>query len=149
QARRRHPPPRTGPAMTVRPLTCHPIPGLPLIRPGDDLAALLATAIRNAGLTLQAEDVVAVCQKVVSKAEGRIVDLRTITPSDFSTRIAAGTDKDPRVVEVILRQTTRIVRMAGGHLICETGPGWICANAGIDESNAVRANTITLLPRDA
>jgi coenzyme F420-0:L-glutamate ligase/coenzyme F420-1:gamma-L-glutamate ligase len=132
-----------------RPLTCHPIGGLPLVQPGDDLAALLARAIRDEGLTLEAHDIVAVCQKVVSKAEGRIVDLATVTPSPFATQIAAGAEKDPRVVEVILRETTRIVKMAQGHIICETGPGWICANAGIDESNAVRANTITLLPQDA
>jgi coenzyme F420-0:L-glutamate ligase/coenzyme F420-1:gamma-L-glutamate ligase len=93
--------------------------------------------------------VVAVCQKVVSKAEGRIVDLTTVTVSPFAERIAAGTDKDPRIVEVILRETTRIVKMASGHLICETGPGWICANAGLDESNAIRSETVTLLPLDA
>ena len=120
-----------------------------MVRPGDDLAALLVIAIRDAGLTLEARDIVAVCQKVVSKAEGRIVDLATITPSAFASRLAADTDKDPRVVEVILRETTRIVKMANGHLICETGPGWICANAGIDESNAVRADSVTLLPLDA
>jgi coenzyme F420-0:L-glutamate ligase/coenzyme F420-1:gamma-L-glutamate ligase len=135
--------------MTSHPLTCYPVPGLPLVQPGDDLAALLASAIRAAGITLVAADVVAVCQKVVSKAEGRIVDLATVTPSPFAAQIAAGTDKDPRVVEVILHETTRIVKMAQGHLICETGPGWICANAGIDESNAVRADSVTLLPRDA
>lgn len=133
----------------MRPLTCYPIPGLPLVRPGDDLAALLTKAIGTAGLTLEAQDVVAVCQKVVSKAEGRIVDLGTVTPSAFAFRLAAGTDKDPRIVEVILQETTRIVRMADGHLICETGPGWICANAGIDESNAVQADSVTLLPVDA
>jgi coenzyme F420-0:L-glutamate ligase/coenzyme F420-1:gamma-L-glutamate ligase len=132
-----------------RPLTCYPIPGVPAVRPGDDLASLLITAIRAAGITLVTEDVVAVCQKVVSKAEGRIVDLATVTPSAFAVQIAAGTDKDPRVVEVVLRETTRIVKMANGHLICETGPGWICANAGIDESNAVQADSVTLLPRDA
>jgi coenzyme F420-0:L-glutamate ligase/coenzyme F420-1:gamma-L-glutamate ligase len=132
-----------------RPLVCYPIAGVPLVQPGDDLAAQLSRAIREAGVTLETHDVVAVCQKVVSKAEGRIVDLDTITASPFAMQIAAGTEKDPRVVEVILRETTRIVKMAQGHLICETGPGWICANAGIDESNAVRANTITLLPRDA
>ena len=132
-----------------RALTCHPVGGLPLVQPGDDLATLLARAIRDEGLTLEAHDVVAVCQKVVSKAEGRIVDLATVTPSPFATQIAAGAAKDARVVEVILRETTRIVKMAQGHIICETGPGWICANAGIDESNAVRANTITLLPQDA
>lgn len=131
------------------PLTCYPVAGVPMVQPGDDLAALLTTAIRDAGLTLAAHDVVAVCQKVVSKAEGRIVDLTTVTPSAFALQLAAGADKDPRVVEVILRETTRIVKMANGHLICETGPGWICANAGIDESNAVRPESVTLLPRDA
>ena len=133
----------------MRPLTCHPVSGLPLVRPGDDLGALLAIAIRDAGLTLEARDIIAVCQKVVSKAEGRIIDLATIAPSAFASRLAADTDKDPRVVEVILRETTRIVKMADGHLICETGPGWICANAGIDESNAVHSDSVTLLPLDA
>jgi len=133
----------------LRPLTCYPISGVPLVRPGDDLAALLARAIRDAGLTLEARDVVAVCQKVVSKAEGRIVDLTAVAPSAFASRIAAETDKDPRIIEIILRETTRIVKMGDGHLICETGPGWICANAGIDESNAVRADSVTLLPLDA
>lgn len=135
--------------MTSQPLVCHRITSLPLVQPGDDLASLLVTAIRDAGLTLAARDVVAVCQKVVSKAEGRIVDLGTVTPSAFAHGIAAGTDKDPRIVEVILGETTRIVKMANGHLICETGPGWICANAGLDESNAVRSDTVTLLPVDA
>ena len=135
--------------MTSEPLICYRVPGLPLVQPGDDLTALLIAAIRDAGITLAARDVVAVCQKVVSKAEGRIVDLGTVTPSAFARGIAADTDKDPRIVEVILRETTRIVKMANGHLICETGPGWICANAGLDESNAVRTDTVTLLPVDA
>jgi coenzyme F420-0:L-glutamate ligase/coenzyme F420-1:gamma-L-glutamate ligase len=125
------------------------VPGVPLVRPGDDLPALLAAAIRDAGITLATHDVVAVCQKVVSKAEGRIVDLRDVTPSAFASRIAGETGKDARIVEVILRETTRIVKMANGHLICETGPGWICANAGLDESNAVRDDSVTLLPVDA
>jgi coenzyme F420-0:L-glutamate ligase/coenzyme F420-1:gamma-L-glutamate ligase len=133
----------------MTPLTCHPVPGLPLVQPGDDLGRLLVDAIGGAGLTLAARDVVVICQKVVSKAEGRIVDLGSVVPSAFATQIAAGTDKDARVVEVILRETTRIVKMAGGHLICETGPGWVCANAGIDESNAVRPDSVTLLPVDA
>ena len=135
--------------MTTEPLVCYRVPGLPLVQPGDDLAALLVTAIRDAGITLAGRDVVAVCQKVVSKAEGRVVDLGTVTPSAFTRGIAAGTDKDPRIIEVILGETTRIVKMANGHLICETGPGWICANAGLDESNAVRSDTVTLLPCDA
>ncbi len=136
--------------MTARPaIACFPVPGMPVVQPGDDLAALVVAALRSADLRLEPHDVVAVCQKVVSKAEGRIVDLAAVTPSEFARTIAAGTDKDPRVIEVILRESTRIVKMAGGHLICETGPGWICANAGIDESNAVAPDTVTLLPRDA
>ena len=119
------------------------------MRPGDDLTALVLRGIGSSGLALEPYDVLAVCQKVVSKAENRIVDLGTITPSPFATHLAHGTDKDPRVVEVVLRETTRIVKMAGGHLICETGPGWICANAGVDESNAVADDSVTLLPRDA
>ena len=133
----------------MTPLICYPVSGLPLIQPGDDLGAQLMAALASSGLELQARDVVVVCQKVVSKAEGRIVDLATITASAFAAQIAAGTDKDPRIVEVILRETTRIVKMASGHLICETGPGWICANAGIDESNAARPDSVTLLPVDA
>ena len=137
--------------MTIRrpPLVCHPVDTLPLVHPGDDLGALLATAIAAAGIALSAHDVIVVCQKVVSKAEGRIVDLATVTPSSFALRIASTTDKDPRIVEVVLRESTRIVKMAQGHLICETGPGWICANAGIDESNAERPDSVTLLPLDA
>ncbi|MCC6850325.1 MAG: coenzyme F420-0:L-glutamate ligase [Deltaproteobacteria bacterium] len=130
-------------------MECHAIETLPLVHPGDDLPALLARAIRTTGVALAPYDVVAVCQKIVSKAEGRIVDLAGITPSAFATRIAASTGKDARVVEVILRESTRIVKMADGHLICETGPGWICANAGVDESNAERLDSVTLLPHDA
>ncbi|MEO6028368.1 MAG: coenzyme F420-0:L-glutamate ligase [Candidatus Binatia bacterium] len=133
----------------MTPLICYPVSGLPLIQPGDDVGAQLMAALASSGLELQARDVVVVCQKVVSKAEGRIVDLDTVTPSAFAAQIAVGTDKDPRIVEVILRETTRIVKMASGHLICETGPGWICANAGIDESNAARPDSVTLLPVDA
>jgi len=133
----------------MTPLICYPVSGLPLVQPGDDLGAQLLAALASSALELQARDVVVVCQKVVSKAEGRIVDLATVTPSAFAAQIAAGTDKDPRIVEVILRETTRIVKMASGHLICETGPGWICANAGIDESNAARPDSVTLLPIDA
>jgi coenzyme F420-0:L-glutamate ligase/coenzyme F420-1:gamma-L-glutamate ligase len=126
-----------------------PIPGLPSIQPGDDLAALLLAALDAARLSLVAGDIVVVCQKVVSKAEGRIVDLNTVTPSAFARTLAAQTpDKDPRIVEVVLRETKRIVRMDRGHLITETGPGWVCANAGVDESNTLAPHTVVLLPVD-
>jgi coenzyme F420-0:L-glutamate ligase/coenzyme F420-1:gamma-L-glutamate ligase len=133
----------------VRTLAVIPITGMPRIRPGDDLPALLVEAIAASKVGLKRGDVVAVCQKVVSKAEGRVVELAQVAVSPFATRVAAAVGKEPRLVEVILRETTRIVRMADGHLICETGPGWVCANAGLDESNGVAPGTVTLLPADA
>ena len=127
-----------------------PITGVPLLRPGDDLAGILFAALDNAGHAPRAGDILVVCQKAVSKCEGRIVDLRTITPSPFAEQFAAGTKggKDARVVEVILSETKRIVRMDAGHLIVETGAGWVCANAGVDESNTGGPDTVILLPLD-
>jgi len=126
-----------------------PITGIPLVRPGDDLAALLSTGLDHSGLTLAGGDIVVVCQKVVSKAEGRIARLGEVTASPFALQIAAQTtDKDPRIVEVILRETNRIIKMDRGHLIVETGPGWVCANAGVDESNSLGPDIVILLPKD-
>lgn len=126
-----------------------PVPGVPRVQPGDDLPRLLATAIAESRVGSKPGDVLLVCQKVVSKAEGRVVELADVEPSPFARAWAARHDKDPRVVELVLRESTRIVRMDAGHLIVETGPGWVCANAGIDESNAVRDGQVTLLPLDA
>jgi coenzyme F420-0:L-glutamate ligase/coenzyme F420-1:gamma-L-glutamate ligase len=125
-----------------------PLAGLPRIRPGDDLAALLLDALRRAGLGLEDGDVVVVCQKVVSKAEGRVVRYTDVEPSPFAAAVAAQASKDARIVEVVLRETKRIVKMDRGHLIVETGPGWVCANAGVDESNGLSADTVILLPAD-
>ena len=127
-----------------------PLPGLPLVRPGDDLGTLVAEAIDAARVGLKGGDIVAVCQKVVSKAEGAVMSLADVTASPFAERLAARTEggKDPRAVEVILRETERIVRMDRGHLICQTRHGWVCANAGVDESNGVAPGILTLLPRD-
>ncbi len=130
-------------------LTIEPLSGVPMLHPGDDLAALLFAALERARLRLVNGDILVVCQKIVSKAEGRLVDLRTVTPSPFARQLAAQTDgKDPRVIEVILGETKRIVRMDAGHLIVETGPGWVCANAGVDESNSGDPNIVVLLPVD-
>jgi coenzyme F420-0:L-glutamate ligase/coenzyme F420-1:gamma-L-glutamate ligase len=127
-----------------------PIPGLPSIQPGDDLATLLGDAVTAARVGVKAGDVLAVCQKVVSKAEGAIAHLAEVTPSPFAQHLAAQTQegKDARIVEIILREAKRIVRMDHGHLICETRHGYVCANAGVDESNGVAPGTVTLLPRD-
>jgi coenzyme F420-0:L-glutamate ligase/coenzyme F420-1:gamma-L-glutamate ligase len=126
-----------------------PITGIPLVQPGDDLATLLLRGLDHSGLTLGSGDIVVVCQKVVSKAEGRIARLSEITASPFALQIAAQTSgKDPRIIEVILRETNRIIKMDRGHLIVETGPGWVCANAGVDESNSLGPDIVILLPRD-
>src|SRR5581483_10504377 len=138
---------RRGPRVTVAVI---PLPGLPMSRPGDDLGRLLGDAIEAARVGLKAGDAVAVCQKVVSKAEGAVVDLAQVTPSPLAEELARQTQaKDARAIEVVLRETRRIVRHDRGHLIVETRHGWVCANAGVDESNGLGPGTVTLLPRDA
>jgi coenzyme F420-0:L-glutamate ligase/coenzyme F420-1:gamma-L-glutamate ligase len=127
-----------------------PVPGLPMIEPGANLGLLLGNAIEEARVGVKAEDVVVVCQKVVSKAEGAVVRVADVTPSPLALRLAAQTDgKDPRLIEIVLRQTKRMVRNDRGHLIVETAHGWVCANAGMDESNGVADGVVTLLPDDA
>lgn len=121
--------------------------GIPAIRPGDDLARMLADSARQAGAA--SGDLLVVCQKVVSKAEGRVVDLRDVKPSPIAERLGRELDKDPRILEVILGETRRIVRMDQGHLIVETRHGFVCANAAVDESNSLDASTVILLPEDA
>ncbi len=129
-------------------LTILPIRGLPEVRPGDDLADLLWAALGRHGVALTGGDILVVAHKVVSKAEGRLVDLRTVTPSPFAYSAAAELKKDPRLVEVILRESRRIVRLDRGVLVAETHHGLICANAGVDQSNVPGDGVVALLPRD-
>jgi coenzyme F420-0:L-glutamate ligase/coenzyme F420-1:gamma-L-glutamate ligase len=110
---------------------------------GDDLAAI----VRAAAPPLRAGDVVVVAHKAVSKAEGRVVDLRAVVPS-ARARELAGRHGDPRHVEVVLRESVRVLRRRAGLLICETRHGFVCANAGVDRSNAARADEVVLLPED-
>lgn len=124
-----------------------PLRGLPEVTPGAALAPLLREAADRAGIAL-AGGVLVVCQKIVSKAEGRIVRLAEVEPSAEARRIAAEDGKDPRQVELVLRETARIVRRGHGVLICETRHGFVCANAGVDLSNAPGADTAVLLPED-
>lgn len=121
--------------------------GIPEIHPGDDLAGVIGDAIERSGLGLLPGDVLVVTHKIVSKSEGRLVDLREITPSPLATSIAERFGKDSRQVEVVLRESSRIVRMDRGVIISETAHGLICANAGVDASN-VSAETVCLLPLD-
>jgi coenzyme F420-0:L-glutamate ligase/coenzyme F420-1:gamma-L-glutamate ligase len=123
------------------------IRGLPELRPGDDLGALLVPAALAQGTPLTTGDVVVVSQKVVSKAEGRLVRLDDVAPSPFALEVAHTLKKDPRLVELILRESRRIVRMDRGILITETHQGQVCANAGVDQSN-VGVGWASLLPKD-
>ncbi len=128
------------------------VPDLPLIGPGDDLAVILIDAMQRAGLAAIDGDVLVVAQKIVSKAEDRFVDLATVTPSPRAVELAGVVDKDPRMVEVILRESRGVIRARAGMLIVEHRAGTIMANAGVDHSNVAPADgreVVLLLPLDA
>jgi coenzyme F420-0:L-glutamate ligase/coenzyme F420-1:gamma-L-glutamate ligase len=120
----------------------------PHITPGVDLSHVVVEAAADQGVSFDVGDIVVVTQKIVSKAEGRLVDLRSVTPSPFAEQIASTHGKDPQLVEVILQETARIVKMDQRTLIVETHHGFVCANAGVDESNVPGERTVTLLPVD-
>jgi len=127
------------------------VPDFPLVKPGDDLVALIAAALERAGLRPGSGDVVAVAQKIVSKAEDRFVDLATVQPSARAREIGEEIQKDPRLVEVILGESTRVVRKRPGLLIVEHRLGYVMANAGVDHSNVAAPDgreRVLLLPRD-
>lgn len=129
-----------------------PLPGLPHIKPGDDLAALLLASLDSGQMALQDGDVLAVAQKIVSKVEGRHVNLGSVTPTPRARRVAAEVQKDPRLVELILRESTEISRQAPNTLIVRHRLGFTSANAGIDRSNVPQGEegelTVLLLPED-
>jgi coenzyme F420-0:L-glutamate ligase/coenzyme F420-1:gamma-L-glutamate ligase len=124
------------------------VAGMPEVRPGDDLAALILEAAGRQGIDIATGDVLVVTQKVVSKAEGRLVRLDSIEPSEFARRVAEDTGKDARHVEVVLGESRRIVRMDRGVLITETRHGFVCANAGVDASNTGGPDLLALLPAE-
>jgi coenzyme F420-0:L-glutamate ligase/coenzyme F420-1:gamma-L-glutamate ligase len=132
------------PGMSVRVIG---IGGIPQIEPGDDSVALIGEAIARSSIGLQSGDVVVVTHKIVSKAEGRLIKLADVEPSPLAVRIARDAAKDARQVEVVLRESVRIVRMDRGVIIAETAHGFICANAGVDASN-VEQGVVCLLPED-
>jgi coenzyme F420-0:L-glutamate ligase/coenzyme F420-1:gamma-L-glutamate ligase len=132
-------------------LTIFPVPDLPLIRPGDDLGQLIVERMDAAGERLLDGDIVVVAQKVVSKAEGRLVRLSDVIPDDEALEVAEVTGKDPRVVKVILDDSRKIVRALPGLLIVEQKGGWICAHGGVDRSNVApngEHEVLALLPAD-
>jgi coenzyme F420-0:L-glutamate ligase / coenzyme F420-1:gamma-L-glutamate ligase len=136
---------RTAPARS--PISIFAIPGLPEIRPSHDLAKLIVLSAKRAGITLQDGDILVVAQKIISKAEGRVLRLSKLCPSRQATALAKKLSSDPRFVEVVLRESRRIVRSARV-LIVETHHGFVCANAGVDHSNVPRRDCVTLLPKD-
>lgn len=121
---------------------------VPEVKPGDDLARLISDALRREELALQSGDLLVVAQKVVSKVEGRIVRLRDVKPSDLARSWARTIREDSRFVEVVLRESRRVIRMTERVLIVETRHGFICANAGVDRSNVRSAGSVTCLPLD-
>ncbi len=131
------------------PLEIVPLAPLPEIATGDSLGELIATAAREAGVDPRDRDVVVVSQKVISKAEGRTRNLADVTPGPRASALAEQIDRDPRLVELVLSESQRIVRAEPSVLIVETNGGWICANAGIDASNVPGDDAVVLLPEDA
>lgn len=121
---------------------------LPEVKPGDDLAGLISSALRRENRELRSGDVLVVAQKVVSKAEGSVVRLSGVKPSDLARSWARTLHEDPRFIEVVLRESRRVIRMTERALIVETRHGFICANAGVDRSNVRDTGTVTCLPLD-
>jgi coenzyme F420-0:L-glutamate ligase/coenzyme F420-1:gamma-L-glutamate ligase len=132
-------------------LTITPLGGIPPVRPGDDLSGLLIAALERNAVAPRNQDIVAVAQKIVSKAEGRYLDLATVEPSRRADELAAQTKKDPRLVEAILLESAEVLRTAPNVLIAATRHGIVLANAGIDQSNLEaddRGRRVLLLPED-
>ena len=126
------------------------LPGIPMVRPGDDLAAVILAALGRCGESLREDDVVVVAQKIVSKSEGRIVDLATVQPSARAIDLANVTAKDPRIIELVLAESEEVVRVSRDVIVVAHRLGFVMANAGIDQSNVGPdgGDTVLLLPRD-
>lgn len=142
-----HQPLKDPPRLQNPPITVTPIYGIPRVRKGEDLSYLIISAMNKSGLELQDGDVVVITQKAISKAEGMAIDLNEVMPGSRARRLARSIGKDPRVVELILREAKRVVRLGHGVIITETRHGFVCANSGVDQSN-VEEGYATTLPLD-
>jgi coenzyme F420-0:L-glutamate ligase/coenzyme F420-1:gamma-L-glutamate ligase len=129
-------------------LSATAVEGLPEVRSGDDLAAVIAAALTRAGHEVRDADVLVLAHKIVSKAEGRVRALAEVKPGRRATEIAQQLDKDPRHVQVILDESREVLRASRGVLICATHHGFVCANAGVDASNVPGDGVVVLLPED-
>lgn len=123
------------------------IDGLPEIKEGDDLTSLFFNALKEKRMTLEDHDAIVFTSKIISKSEGRVVDFSDVKVSEDAERIAKETEKDPKIVQLILNEAKEIVRMMKNHIIVETEHGFVCANAGVDESNVEEGKAV-LLPKD-
>jgi len=123
-----------------------PVHDLPLIKEGDNIAQMIANAAEKQGTPVQDSDVVVITHVMVSKAEGNIINLDTIQPSEFAKAIAKRIERDPALVEVVLREAKSIARMGNGNIITETKHGWYCANSGVDRSNVSGERNVAPLP---
>jgi len=132
----------------MRMISVIPVEGLPIIKQGDDLADLIIKAAEKQGTPIQEDDVIVITHVIVSRAEGNTVNLNDVVPSEFAKNVAQQYDKDPALVEVLLRESKNIIRMGDGHIIAETKHGFICANAGVDRSNVPGENFVAPLPKD-
>jgi len=122
---------------------------IPEIKPGDNLARIIVEACKREKVSIDDNDIIVVTSKIVSKSEGRIVDLRKISPSERAIKLSKVTGKDPRLVELILRESDKVIKSVPHHIIVSTRGGLICANAGIDRSNvAGMKDIVVLLPKD-
>lgn len=124
------------------------IEGLPIIKTGDNIAELICKAAERQGTPIQNGDILVVTHVIVSRAEGKIVNLDEVAPSEFAKNIAAQYEKDPALVEIVLRESKSIRRMGDGKIITETKHGFICANSGVDKSNVPGERIVALLPDD-
>ena len=134
-------------------LTLTPLLGIPLIKPGDNLADLIFDSLEKNCIILLDGDILVLAQKIVSKSEGRLVNLATISPSDPASQLADEIQKDPRLVELILRESASVIRTRPGTIVVEHRLGFVCANAGIDHSNVAGEASndeewVLLLPED-
>ena len=123
------------------------IDGLPEIKEGDDLTSLFFNALKEKRMTLEDHDAIVFTSKIISKSEGRVVDFSDVKVSEEAEKIAKETEKDPKIVQLILNEAKEIVRMMKNHIIVETEHGFVCANAGVDESNVEEGKAV-LLPKD-
>jgi len=131
------------------PIEIIPVLGLPIVKPGDEVADLVIKSMKTIGNPLKNGDVLVLCHVIISRSEGNIINLNEIKPSKIAENFAKFTGKDPRLVEVILRESRAVRRMAPGILVTETHQGFVCANAGVDKSNVPGDDFVSPLPKDS